>query len=267
MPQSWLLLRTKDIVRIRAAAVAVCVAAIVCGCGEYRGATDYLISGNEAFKRSDYKQAEIEYRNALKLEPNSSTALNNLGVILNELDKTDEAIDVLRRAIAIDSNNIIAHYTLSRALVRKGDLDGAIAEAKLALAAPKGNEELDAHKALAQASLMKAKRDNDQEALKVAIDEYRYVLNADSDDPDAHEKLAEALEFSGDKETAMAEAKKAVELNPDAMGARKLLARMLIEQGNKEDAQKELQVVLQRDPSDEDARKLMASIGGARPNQ
>lgn len=263
MPQSWLLLCTKDMVRIRAAIVAVCVAASVSACGEYRGATDYLIAGNEAFKRNDYKQAEIEYRNALRLEPNSPTALNNLGVILNELGNYDESIQVLRKATSIDPNNIIAHYTMSQALAKKGDYDAAIAEAKLALAAPKGNEELGAHKALAQASLLKAKRDNNQDALKVAMDEYHTMLQSEADDSDAHLGLGEALVFSGDKEGAMAEAKKAVELNPDSVSARKLLARLLIDDGEKEQAAAELKVVLEKDPSDADARKMQAEIGSA----
>jgi tetratricopeptide (TPR) repeat protein len=262
MPQSWLLLCTKNMVRIRAALVAVCVTAVVSGCGTYKGTTDYLIAGNEAFKRNDYKQAEIEYREALRKEPTSAVALNNLGVILNELGKYDESIETLHKATATDPNNIIAHYTLSQALAKKGDYDAAIAEAKLAIAAPKGNEELGAHRALAQACLLKAKRDNDKDALKIAMDEYHRILQSESDDSDAHLGLADSAAFDGDNETAMTEAKKAVELNPDSLGARKLLAKMLIDSGDKEGAAKELKVVLDKDPSDADARKLQAALGG-----
>jgi len=68
--------------------------------------------------------------------------------------------------------------------------------------------------------------------------------------------LGEALEFSGDKEAAMTEAKKAVELNPDSVPAHKLLARLLIDAGDKDAAQSELKIVLEKDPSDADARKL-----------
>ena len=61
-----LLSSTSTIARRAAAAV---VAGACClflfGC-ELRGATDYLIAGNEAFQRNDYKQAEVEYRNALR---------------------------------------------------------------------------------------------------------------------------------------------------------------------------------------------------------
>jgi tetratricopeptide (TPR) repeat protein len=262
MPQSWLLPSTKNMVRIRAAFVAVVATVSLSACAEYRGATDYLIAGNEAFQRNDYKQAEIEYRNALKLEPNSETALNNLGVILNELGKTDEAIEILRKAISIQQTNIIAHYTLSQALAKKGDLDGAIAEAKAALAQPKANQELGAHRALAQASLLKAKRDKDQDALKVAIDEFHTIIQNESDDADAHFGLGEALLVSDDKEGALAEVKKAVDLNPDLLAARKVLAQMYIDAGQKDDAAKELKTVLSKDPSDAEARKLQAEVGG-----
>jgi tetratricopeptide (TPR) repeat protein len=264
MPQSWLLLRTTDMVRIRAAIVAVCLGAVVSACGELpKGATDYLIAGNEAFKRNDYKEAEVDYRNALKADPTSGVALNNLGVILNELGKYDESIEILHQATAKDPNNIIAHYTLSQALAKKGDYDAAIAEAKLAIAAPKGNEELGAHKALAQASLLKAKRDNDKDALKIAMDEYHTILVSESDDSDAHLGLADAAMVNDDKETAMAEAKKAVELNPDSLGGRKLLAKLYIDSGDKEAAAKELKIVIDKDPSDSDARKLQSTLGPA----
>ena len=263
MPQSGLLPSTKNIVRMRAALAAVVAAASLSACAEYHSATDYLIAGNEAFQRNEYKQAEIEYRNAIKLDPTSETALNNLGVILNELGKSDEAIEVLRKAISIQQTNIIAHYTLSQALAKKGDLDGAIAEAKAALAQPKGNEELGAHKALAQASLQKAKKDKNQDALKVAIDEFHTLIQSEADDADAHFGLGDALNVSGDKEAAMTEVKKAVDLNPDLLTARKMLAQFYIEQGKKDAAAKELQTVLKKDPSDSEARKLQAEVGGA----
>jgi len=63
--------------------------------------TEYLISGNEYFKAGDYKNAENDYRTALKLDPSSATAKNNLGVILNEQGQYDEAIAMYHKALVI----------------------------------------------------------------------------------------------------------------------------------------------------------------------
>lgn len=258
MPQSWLLLKNKHTVQIRAACLAVCTGFLLAGCGEFKSATEYLIAGNEAFKRSDYKQAEIEYRNALRLEPESSTALNNLGVILNELGRSDDAIEILSRAKKIDPKNVIAHYTLSQAQIKKGLYEEAILNAKRAIEL--SNDELGAHRALALATLMKAKRDSNQEDLKTAIGEYHTILQSESDDDAAHEHLAEALEMSGDKDGALCEAKKAVEDNADNLVARKLVARLLIDVGDKDGAAAQLKTVIEKDPADAEARKLQSSL-------
>ncbi len=51
-------------------------AAVLAGCGmKLKTSTDYLISGNEFFKAGDYKRAEVDYQEALKLEPNNATTI------------------------------------------------------------------------------------------------------------------------------------------------------------------------------------------------
>lgn len=263
MPSRWSdLLKTNMGVKSSglSAAVFLCVGALT-ACGEIKSATEYLISGNEAFKRSDYKQAEVDYRKALEKEPKSSTALNNLGVVLNELSKYDESVGILNRAIEIDPKNSIAHYTLSRALTKKGEFTAAIEEAKKSIHL--ASSELDGHRALADASLQKAKKENNKDDLSVAMEEYRLIIQTDSDDDGAHEKLGEALALNADPDGAIVEERKAVELNPDNLPARKLLARLLSDKGDKAGALKELEVVLQKDASDQEARKLRSEIQGS----
>jgi tetratricopeptide (TPR) repeat protein len=228
---------------------------------EVRGAADYLISGNEAFQRNDYKEAEADYRHALKAEPNSSTALNNLGVILNELGRYDEAIDILSRAVKVDPKNTIAHYALSTALSKQGQYDRAMEEARTAISL--SNSDLNGHRALANAALLKAKQQNNSDALHVAIEEYRTILQSDSDDDHAHQSLGVALGIQGDKEGALSEEKKAVELNPDNLGARKELARLLHDSGSNDEALKELDTVLEKDKTDAEARKMRDEIKGS----
>ncbi|HEY9792330.1 MAG TPA: tetratricopeptide repeat protein [Candidatus Obscuribacterales bacterium] len=239
--------------------LVVASSTVLIGC-EVRGASDYLISGNEAFKRNDYHEAEKDYRNALRIEPNSSTALNNLGVILNELGRYDESAQILGKAVQVDPNNEIAHYTLAQALLKIGKYDEAMSEARAAIGLK--DSDMHGHRALAEAALLKAEKDKDPKVVTVAVDEYHSILQADQDDDQAHENLGSALALQGDKEAALSEEKKAVELNPDNLTARKQLARFLHEQGNNADAIKELDAVIQKDGSDQDARKLRSEIQG-----
>jgi tetratricopeptide (TPR) repeat protein len=241
------------------ALVAVIAVVMLAGC-EMRGATDYLISGNEAFQRDDYKQAESDYRNALKMEPNSSTALNNLGVILNELGKYDEAAAFLKRAVEVDEKNAIAHYALSQSFVNLGQYDDAVAQARTAVTL--AADDMGGHRALAKALLFRARHNNSSDDLKAAAEEFHMILQADQDDERAHAGLAEVLMMQGDKDTAVGEATKSVELNPDNASARKLLARLLHDQGHNDEALKQVDVVLQKNTGDPEAAELRKQIQG-----
>lgn len=229
------------------------------GC-EMRGATDYLISGNEAFQRNDYREAESDYRNALRIEPKSATALNNLGVILNELGKYDEAAAFLRQAIEVDDKNAIAHYALAQSLLKTGKYDQAVEQARKAITLT--SDDMGGHRVLAQALLLRARQNNSADDMKTAAEEFHIILQADQDDDRAHAGLAEIEMMQADKPAAIGEATKSVELNPDNLGARKLLARLLHDQGNNAEALKQLDAVIQKNRSDDEAIQLRKQYQG-----
>ncbi len=240
--------------RLLSALAAIGMTTLLFGCGELKSATEYLYAGNEAFKAGDYKTAESEYRQAVRLEPKSETALNNLGVVLNEVGRSREAVDTLKQAVAIDPTNSIAYYTLSKALIKQEQYVDAIAAARKSIElAP---TDLNGHRALAEASLLKARKDGTPEDLKVAVDSFNYVLQVDPDDDAAHQSLGEGLAQQKDTEGAMSELKKAIELNPDNKEARKALAELLHNKGQDAEALKEIDAVLDSDKSDSQARKL-----------
>lgn len=176
--------------------------------------TEYLISGNEYFKGGDYKNAESDYRTALKLDPSSATAKNNLGVILNEQGQYDEAVAILREAIQADPKNSIAHYVLAKSLIKKGLYDEAMQEAQTATELDK--TEPAAYKALAEAALAKGATD-------VAINAYRCSVRLDPENDEYHHDLAKALGDSADIDGQIAEEKKCLELNPDNKEAKTAL--------------------------------------------
>ena len=71
------------------------------------------------------EEAATAYRQAVRLAPDHTEALNNLGVALHALRRNDEALDVLRRAIAIAPEYAEAHNNLGNALRERGDFDEA----------------------------------------------------------------------------------------------------------------------------------------------
>ncbi len=63
--------------------------------------------------KGDFKRAEEHYRNALSLDPKDSEAKTGLATVLISLDRTNEAISLLEKAVEDDQTNTAAHYRLS----------------------------------------------------------------------------------------------------------------------------------------------------------
>jgi len=66
--------------------------------------------------------AEHHYREALRLEPGNAANLSNLGSLMFDLDRTDEAETLLRQALALDPGLASAHINLGQLLLSLGRL-------------------------------------------------------------------------------------------------------------------------------------------------
>ena len=61
----------------------------------------------------------------LKIEPNHSNALHNLGLVKYDLNRIQASIDYLRKAIHIDNSIAPFHYALGISLLKVGRLKEA----------------------------------------------------------------------------------------------------------------------------------------------
>lgn len=218
---------------------------------EFKTSTEHLLEGNNYFKKGDYAKAEISYRKALAKDPKNPTAKNNLGVILNELGKPDEAIPILQEAIKTDNKNAIAHYVLGKALNSKQRFDEAYTEAKIAT-------ELDptdpiGWRTLGEAALGRAEVDT-------AISAFKQAITIDDTHDVSHHRLAQALAIKGDVEGQIEEERNALDLNPNNIDARLSLAIALTNQGKRDDAIAELKEVLEIDPKNNAAQNLYKEL-------
>jgi tetratricopeptide (TPR) repeat protein len=60
------------------------------------------------------------YSQAVEIDPHFGQAWNNLGTLLSEMGKTDEAITAFRRALSADPDDARAHYNLADTLTEAG---------------------------------------------------------------------------------------------------------------------------------------------------
>ena len=88
----------------------------------------YANLGSALAKSGDLDEAVEVFRKALALEPNNTGAHFNLGMALREKGDLDAALHHLRRVVEAEPGNASMHYELGQTLRQSGDLGGAIAE-------------------------------------------------------------------------------------------------------------------------------------------
>src|SRR5215813_12359726 len=95
-------------------------------------AEDHYYAGLDHFAEGRYHQAIEEYRQALAIDPAFSDAMHGLARAFQDLERYDEAIDIARKLIELDSDDVLAHASLSIIFQKKGMIAEAEAEANKA---------------------------------------------------------------------------------------------------------------------------------------
>lgn len=85
---------------------------------------NYVGKGYEAYQKGDFEGAEQMFRKAVKAKPRDAIAHNNLGVVLQDLDRVEEAIPFFKLASVLSKSPYAApHTNLARAYYEQGKLD------------------------------------------------------------------------------------------------------------------------------------------------
>lgn len=85
------------------------------------GHADALLNlGRLLHEEGRVDEAEARYRDALDADPSSARAWFNLGVALEDLGRRDDAVRAYERALKLDDQLAVAHFNLSRLLDETG---------------------------------------------------------------------------------------------------------------------------------------------------
>jgi Flp pilus assembly protein TadD len=148
-----------------------------------------LLAGRRGEAVSQFQLSrEMKLRRALEKNPAYGPAYNDLGRLLLETGKADEAAVLLRKAAELQPGSAAPRANLAKALAANGKPDEALVELRLAL-------EEDPRYAPAHVefgSLLDAKGEREQ-----AMVHWRKALETDPEDAEAHGKLASALYARG----------------------------------------------------------------------
>jgi len=179
--------------------------------------------GNVLTQKGKLQEAIAHYTEALEISPNYAEAHINLGVVLAEQGRLEEAIKHYSVALQLKPNSSELHNNLGVALFRLGDIPGAISSYFAAVKLKPDYAE--AHNNLGNALAQ-------LEKLVEAEVHYSKALKIRADYPEAHNNLGVALARQGRLNEAIAHFSEAVRLAPDYMQARANLQFALQEAGN-----------------------------------
>ncbi|HXC41909.1 MAG TPA: tetratricopeptide repeat protein [Candidatus Dormibacteraeota bacterium] len=169
-------------------------------------AEPHLFAGQLLEKENKFADSELEYKQALALDSQSSDAVVGLANIYMQGRRFPEAEDSLRKLLAIQPNSGPAHIQMGRVLAAEGKNDEAVAELQAGL----NLEPVDdaAHREVADLFAAAGKND-------LAEGAYRELLAVHPNDAELHRRLGEALLLQKKFVPAQQEFASAIKLKPD----------------------------------------------------
>ena len=205
--------------------------------------------GAVLLKSREFKEAEKHLRRAIELAPSFAKPHEDLGYLLVEQGRPEQAIDFLKTAARLDPKAEMALFTLGRALsmAGKGDEADAAFEASFALNPQR-------RKLALAAEHHKAGRR--EEAARL----YRELLRDAPRNVDAMRLLAGVLTGQSELEEAETLLRKAISLAPDYALAFLDLGRMMQEQHRYAEAIDCFQRTVQLEPAAAKPHFLLASV-------
>jgi len=211
----------------------------------------YLESGKRYEASGKYKEAGIQFSNALKVDKNYADAYLELGKVDLKLGLPLPAYSALEKAVELAPGNQSARITLGQLLLAGNAPDRAAEQAKAVIALNSNNA--DAYSLLA--GVAQTKGDN-AEALK----QIQHALSIDPNRGEFHSALALLQANAQDFGSAQQELEKAISLDPKNVTPHLVLAGILQKKGDTAGAQQQLQMAIAASPQNVQAHAELAGL-------
>ena len=211
----------------------------------------HLERGEKFFARKEYKEAVIEYRNVLAIEPANEVAIRRLGLAHYQAGQLNEAFPYLRKAAELNPKNEDVNLKLATVYLVGRRPDDARTLVASVLEQDAGN--FDALMLLAES----ASKPEDVDAALLKLESARAQFQ---DRPLFHIALGTLFLKKRDAAKAEQAFKEAVARDPKSVQAHSALAQYYVLVGNLGRAEEELKAAAELSPNGSPARMQLADF-------
>ncbi len=130
---------------------------------------NYIFEGNKKIEQNDFIGAEMDYRNSLSKNPNSTKGFYNLGNAQYNSSAYDEAVQQFFRTQKFSKNKLDKHFAfhnMGNVYMKKKEYDKAVESYKSALRNNPSDDETRYNYALAKSLLEKEKNNDNKDSEK-----------------------------------------------------------------------------------------------------
>ena len=240
-------------VRLATAALALLSFGLLVSCSRSPEATlqRHLNRAQQYYEEDKYPEAVIEYRNAIKTDPNSAVAHYGLGRTAIGLGQFQRAHDEFRRVIELKPDHVDAHVRLAEVYLAARELTQAMTEAQRVLELSPTRP--DGHRLAGEIHLH-------QNEPAAAVESFRRAIELAKNDAAAYQRLALAQIAAGNPGQAEAQFKKAIAINPSDPQAYLNLSRFLRAARKRADAETTLEQAAAAMPNSLSVRLELAAF-------
>jgi putative PEP-CTERM system TPR-repeat lipoprotein len=212
----------------------------------------YLASGDRYSAEGKYREAIIQYSNALKADRNFAKAHYALGKVYVHLGAYDAASRELTRTIQLQPDNVQARIDLGNLLVAQGATDAAAQQANAASVLQPNNA--DVHALLSAIAFNKGD-------MATATTEIQHAIELAPDRSMFRDNLAVLqMRDPNSKSAAESTLKEAVELDPKSAQPYLLLSAYYVQNNRLPEAEQSCQRAVAADPHSVSARIELAQV-------
>ncbi|MGA1981203.1 MAG: tetratricopeptide repeat protein [Acidobacteriaceae bacterium] len=212
----------------------------------------YLESGKTYEASGKYKEASIQFLNAIKLDRSFAPAYYQLALTYLKMDSLQQAYGALLKTVDLDPQNVDAHITLGNIYLEVHAIPKAEIQARDILAINPNNA--DAYALLA--GVAQGKNDTAE-----AIKNIQRALQIEPNRASFHSALAVLEEKDPNTEaSAEQELAKAASLDPKSPTPHLYLAGLLEKKGDHQGAEQQLLAAIGADPKNLQARGALVSL-------